>query len=421
MCRVRFIRWRCARRAGSATLGSAGPRLLLAAFGLFGVGCAVNDIDPTDRDPAVAIIGLEDAVGPPPARTDLFGPAPELPGFNDMLTLSEEQQRRFLVYFKSPRNADIAPHRRLVDYLEQRLAPVRYHDETLDAAEALRRGEGNCMSLTLVTAALSALAGVPSEWRLSRSRPVYSSDGTVIYSSNHIQTHLRDRSLRATPGRISLEPKVLVVDFFTDGRPVSGERVDPQQLAGLVFQNLAAEALARGELQRAYWLVQGGLEHDPRNAQLYNVLGVLHQRLGASDRAEDFYRYALDRFGDELIILRNLYYLLLAGERTQEAARIEQRIAGLPDPDPYPLLQLGDEALLAGDARRALRLYGEARRKAPHLHEVYGRIADVQLVLANPRAVRAALEQALATALRERDREIYRRRLDTVEGVRVDP
>jgi tetratricopeptide (TPR) repeat protein len=250
---------------------------------------------------------------------------------------------------------------------------------------------------------------------------VYSSDGTVIYSSNHIQTHLRDRSLRATPGRISLEPKVLVVDFFTDGRPVSGERVDPQQLAGLVFQNLAAEALARGELQRAYWLVQGGLEHDPRNAQLYNVLGVLHQRLGASDRAEDFYRYALDRFGDELIILRNLYYLLLAGERTQEAARIEQRIAGLPDPDPYPLLQLGDEALLAGDARRALRLYGEARRKAPHLHEVYGRIADVQLVLANPRAVRAALEQALATALRERDREIYRRRLDTVEGVRVDP
>ncbi len=409
----------------SARLTSTGWRglqvaALLVVTLLIGTGCAGLGPDSVQSSAAVVVetqVEQIELLDVPVPRAELFGARPELPTFEDMLVLTEEQQQHFLNYFNSPENIQTAPHRRLSNYLQARLGPVHYQDETLTARDVLVRGEGNCMSLTLATTALARLGSVRANWRLNLSRPIYSSENTVIYSSNHIQTRLYDREIIQNQGEVTVKARVLVLDFFNDGRSLPGTSIEEQQLAGLVFQNLAAEELAQGDLDRAYWLAQDGLAHDPRNAELYNILAVLHQRAGDGERAEAFYRFAVDSLGGGLVILRNLYDLLLADGRTREAQLIERRIASLPDRDPYPLLQLGDEAQAGDDPRRALRLYQEARRKAPYLHEIYGRIAEVQRVLSNASAERAALEQALSTAQRERDREEYRQRLARAESL----
>ncbi|MGB0514697.1 MAG: hypothetical protein ACPGJE_07645, partial [Wenzhouxiangellaceae bacterium] len=311
---------------------SAYTALVMLILALVNAGCAtappLRDEAPTNALEATAEIAVRHP--PPVAETALFGPRPELPSFEDMLLLTEDQRSEFLDFFKSPQRTNRSGHRRLVEYLEQRLKPVRFHDVTLGARDALLQGQGNCMSLTLLTTSLARMVDVRIEWRLNRSRPVYSAEGAVIYSSNHIQTRLFNPLIEVTPGQITLASRVLVVDFFTNGMSIPGRRIKENELAGLVFQNLAAEALADGDLNRAFWLVQAGLEHNPRNSDFYNVLGVLHRRVGALAKAEEFYRFALREFGDELVILRNLYYQLLSRKRTDDAVAIEQRIAQLP-------------------------------------------------------------------------------------------
>jgi len=402
------------RRSARVGLGRVLVLLTLAAVT---VGCATRPPEPPSTATAEPVATADPVFRnePPTPETHRFGPRPELPSFQDMRTLSEEQRREFLDWLKSPRRSERVPHRNLVDYLQERLAPVHFHDATLSASAALRRGEGNCMSLTLVTAALAELVGVQTQWRLNRSRPVYSAEGAVIYSSNHIQTRLYSPMVKSAPGRLTLAPRAAVVDFFTNGVQISGSRVTEPELAGLIYQNLAAEAFAAGDVGRAFWLAQEGLEHDRHNANLYNQLGLLHRRVGERNKAEEYLRFALDEFGDELVVLRNLYYFLLAEQRTSDALAIEKRIAELPDPDPYPLLELGDEALAQGDAGRALRLYEQARRKARHLHDPYGRIARAYLARGDLRAARSALTRGLDKAMREDVQQRYRSKLDRLK------
>ncbi|MFU8877561.1 MAG: tetratricopeptide repeat protein, partial [Wenzhouxiangellaceae bacterium] len=345
---------------------------------------------------------------------DVFQPRRTVPEIDEFLALTPEQQSRFLDFFHDRSNAHLQPNQRVHEFLVQNLSDVEFGSNTLSAAQTIERQLGNCMSLALVTTAYARLGGVEAGWQLSPARPLYSSEGSVIYSADHIQTRLFSPAWK--PGDDTYDPNAplrsyLLIDYFTDQPPRRGLPLRENQMIALVYQNLGVEALAEGRVEDSFWLLREALEHDPRNGQIYNSMAVLHRRAGQEEVAEQLFAHALKLAGEDLLILRNLRRMMLAQGRDQEAERLHERIQALPDPDPYPKLAQGDQALREGRLDDALRHYRQARRIAPYLHEIDQRMAQVYLETGNIGRAQREFRRAHDNAIADADRRQYQAKL----------
>jgi len=377
--------------------------LILLALAALVAGCASQSHHQVQRE------NLHSRA--PTLNQSLFGKPERVPDFSEMVSLTPGQQADFLRFFHSGVDSRHEPHRRVFEYLTRRIGDTAFQNRTLSASKTLDTRSGNCMSLALVTTAFARLAGVETGWQLSDTDPVYSSEGSVIYSAEHIQTLLYRpefnlKSFSFAPGR-----PYLLVDYYTDDVPRRGTPLRESEMIALVYQNLGIEALADGQLAESFWLLSEGLEHDANNPDLYNAMAVVHRRAGDARTAEQLYRFALDEFGDRLIVLRNYRKLLLAENRVEDADRVERRIMTLPDPDPYPLLDLGDEAAAKGKHDIALAYYRRAAEIAPYLHEVYLKIARLHAERGNLKRAARALRDARDRARADSDQERYQAKL----------
>jgi len=366
-------------------------------------GCALHG--ERERQPGVQM---------PPVRADLFQPRQPVPDFESMLALDDEQRATFMEFFNSGTSRRLPPNRRVHAFLDQYLGDAVFTNETLSAADAIQRRAGNCMSLALVTTAFAEAAGIEVGWQLANTAPVYSSQGTVIYSANHIQTRLYEEKFKSTSYAFSIGREYLLIDYFNNNLPENGTPLDRAQVAALVYQNLGVERMAENDLTGAYWHFVEGLKHDPNNWNLYNALAIAHRRTGDAQTAEALYSAILDRFGDRLIVLRNYRSLLLAQDRVAEAEQIEQRLLRMRDPDPFPMIELGDEALAEGEPRRALEYYDRARKVAPYMHEVYFRMAMVHLQQGDVKRAERAFRKARENAFADRDKQLYEAKMQAL-------
>jgi len=377
--------------------------VLFAAVASLLAGCA-NPLPRQERPEAL----LSRA---PAFNEALFGERMSIPDFSGMIALTPEQETEFMRFFKSGINARHEPHQRVYEYLTRRLGDTEFQHRTLPAARTIDTRSGNCMSLALVTTAYARVAGVEIGWQLADVDPVYSSEGSVIYSADHIQTRLYRPELSHNSISVAFGRPYILVDYYTDNAPSTGTPLSESGLIALVYQNLAIEAMTEGRLEESFWLLQAALVHDPANSNLYNAMAVVHRRAGDARTAEQLYRFALNEFGDRLIILRNYRKLLLIENRTEEADRIERRMMVLPDPDPYPLLALGDEAAEQGKTDVALAYYRRASEVAPYLHEVYLKIARVHIRRGDLKRAERILRKARDNAWADSDRERYQAKL----------
>ena len=377
--------------------------MLLAAVGVLLAGCANHSPRQEQRE---ALLSRAPAL-----NAALFGEPLRVPDFSEMIALTPSQRAEFMRFFNSGVNSRHEPHQRVYQYLERRLGDTDFQHRTLPASVTIDTRSGNCMSLALVTTAFARLADIEIGWQLADADPVYSSEGSVIYSAEHIQTLLYRPEFSLNSHSFAFGRPYLLVDYYTDSAPSTGTRLRESEMIALVYQNLAIEALAEGRLRESFWFLRAGLEHDPANSNLYNAMAVVHRRAGDADTAEQLYRFALDEFGDRLIVLRNYRKLLLAGNRIDDAERIERRIMVLPDPDPYPLLGLGDEAAETGKTDVALAYYRRAAEVAPYLHEIYLKMARIHTGRGDLRRAERALRKARDHAWAESDQQRYQAKL----------
>lgn len=396
--------------AKPAHRGRAKPRppvrrisvLLVAAVALL-AGCAGPSPREVQRD---ALLARAPALNVP-----LFGEPVPVPEFSELVALTPEQQADFRRFFLSGINSRYEPHQRVYEYLTRRLGDTDFQQRTLSASTTIETRSGNCMSLALVTTAFARLADIEIGWQLADADPVYSSEGSVIYSADHIQTRLYRPEFSLTSHSVAFGRPYLLVDYYTDNAPSAGTVLSETEMIALVYQNLAVEALADDRLDESFWHLRAALEYDPANSNLYNTLAVVHRRAGDSRTAEALYRFALDEFGDRLIILRNYRKLLLAENRVEDADRLERRIMVLPDPDPYPLLGLADEAADQGKPDVALAYYKRAAEVAPYLHEVYLKMARIHMQQGDLKRAERALRKARDNAWADSDQQRYQAKL----------
>ena len=175
------------------------------------------------------------------------------------------------------------------------------------------------------------------------------------------------------------------------------------------MNNRAAEALARDATDEAYWWARDGLLADPAFAGVINTLGVIYQRSGHAQAAEQVFDELLSRQPDHTQALHNLAMLLEQQGRTDEAAPLRVRLAALEPEPPYHWFVQGQQALRRGDARAARDFFAREVARADYSSEFHYWLAVAHFQLGETSAAQHHLERAEAlSTLARRARSVRR-------------
>lgn len=374
---------------------------------------------------AVFLAGCAATPAPPQAKTlpqmefeqANFGPPPDLPDVESIFRLSPTQRQHFLHYFYSPERDDIPANQIVYDYLDLVTTEFSYQGQTLNASDALAQGEGNCLSLAILTTALAGLVDVEIGYQLMDSTPVFQHEDGVIYKGVHARSILYDKDWRPDDARLTIRRPGIQVDYYPTGTERFIRNLTREQFISMYYSNLAADAVAGEDLSRAYWLLRTALEFAPQSTSAVNMMAVVYRRAGDVQKAEEIYRYGIEHLPDKVSLLRNYRLLLEHQGREAEALEMAARLQQLGDPNPFDWIHAAQQAHSEGHYPEAIKLYQKAVTIAPYLHETYFGLARSHFELGDRDTAEHQLELARERANRASVRSLYEAKLVALQGL----
>jgi Tfp pilus assembly protein PilF len=281
---------------------------------------------------------------------------------------------------------------------------------TRNAAQAFNARAGNCLSLVVMTAALAKELDLEVQYNGAYTEETWSRSGALLLRSSHINItigrHYADRSR-------GQDLRSWTVDFLPPDE-LSGLRLRPLNEATVVamfMNNRAAEALARDATGEAYWWAREGVLVDPGFVGVLNTLGVIYQRSGHAEAAEQVFRELLKQQPDHTQALHNYALLLEQQRRPDEASSLRQRLAVLEPEPPYHWFTQGQQALRRGDARAARDHFAREVARADYSSEFHYWLAVAHHQLGETAAAQHHLERAAALSTSRNERDLYAAKL----------
>lgn len=324
--------------------------------------------------------------------------------------LPPEQESAFLEYYHHPSRAQVSPHFRLYTYLENLVNSFEYQSETRTAAETLASKGGNCLSLAILTTALAQLAGVEISYQLMDDRPVFEYQGSVVIKGVHVSSLVYNPEWSEVAGALGMSSGIRI-DYFPELRGRFLANLDRNGYLALYYDNVASDAISRGDYDTAYWNLLESLHYAPDRGASLNMLAVVNRRKGDDATAEGIYRYGIAQADDKLSLLKNYHTLLVANGRHEEAKAIERRLDSMEDPSPLHWLQLARASHANGDWNAAIAYYRRVLKVAPYMHEVHLGIAQAYHASGELRRAESELGMAVSLANRVSTRNLYKAKL----------
>ncbi|MGA9575017.1 MAG: tetratricopeptide repeat protein [Lysobacterales bacterium] len=361
--------------------------------------CAATGPLPQNSQPSIAFEG------------ELFGEPADIVAIADIYRLSEQQLQDFMAYFDAPIRQDTPAHERVSAYLEEVTINFSYHGDTYTAEDALRKSSGNCLSLAILTTALAKVAGVETGYQLIDSAPVYELSGSLIYRGQHVRTKLYDPRWEPREGSLVLSRPGLLVDYF----PSNGDRfvgnIDEAEFNAMYYNNIASDAIAKGDYNNAFWLLRKSLEMAPYNTAAVNAMAITYGRVGQLTKAEDIYTYGIRYLPQKVSLLRNYRVLLRQQARYDEIEAIDRNLAQFDDSNPFDWLQAGQGAYAEGDFKDAVFYFKKAVRIAPYMHESYAGLAKAYYKLGNRSGAKREFRNAREHSYEDSSQAMYQAKL----------
>lgn len=290
---------------------------------------------------------------------------------------------------------------------------------TRNAAEAFSARTGNCLSLVIMTGAFAKYFEVPVRYQSVVKADTWSRSGNIAMASGHVNLKLvqssgTQRFVLGTPG----EDDGLTVDFLPSARALRN-RVRPiseQIITAMYFNNRAAELLADGDLNAAYWWARESIRVVPAFMEAYNTLAVIYQQRGHLPEAEAVLREVLAREPENTVAMSNLVGVLNTAGRKEESTRLAQRLAAI---EPYPPFYFHDQgiaALKAQDFKAAREFFKRELRRAAYEPDTHFGLAIAHLYLGESRAAQKQLGLAINYSTTDRSRALYSAKLDWLKS-----
>lgn len=334
----------------------------------------------------------------------------------ELFRLTPEQKKQFIDWYHDPRRADIRPHKRLYEYLEQYTYGFDFRGETLTASVALENKSGNCLSLALMTTALAKIASIEVGYQKINAAPVYKKENGVLTLSHHVRTYLYDPTWQPAENVMTFIRPRLVVDYFPSRYDVPGESVSEPQFMGMYYRNLSVDALLKGEIKNAFWLAYQALQLSANDAENINLMAIIYRRAGLTENAEAFYQYGMQNARNNTNLLSNYALLLGSANRHEEAYVLRQKLLDYPDSNPYSWLKLGHEAYQQNNNLMAIRYYNKALKLAPYLDEIYFGLAKSLYKEREYGKAAIAMKTAAEKSWEKSERELYYAKLSALRA-----
>ncbi|MGE5616915.1 MAG: tetratricopeptide repeat protein [Bacillota bacterium] len=378
--------------------------LLLVAFALAVAGCATA--------PPTPIAGKDTLF-----HDALFAPPSKPVRAADVFALSDAM-KHYLDVVIAPQVLEKGRQRALFDALYSANQLKLDYDAaiTRTASEAFASRSGNCLSLTIMTAALAKELGLDAHFQRVESEDAWTRTGEIYFASSHVNVILGRRS--ADPRVHDNEKSLLTIDFIPPKDtalyrtfPISDETV-----IAMFMNNRAAETLAEGKLDDAYWWARSAIGQDPSFLSAYNTLAVVYKVHGNLHEAEALLRVLLAREPANLNAMTNLALVLEDEGRGAEAEALSDRIDRLQPHPPFYFFNRGKEAFERGDYAQAKKLFGRELERDPTYHEFHFWFAAACLKLGERELAREHLMAARENSNTRAEEAIYKAKLDRLNG-----
>jgi len=285
---------------------------------------------------------------------------------------------------------------------------------TRNAADAFDARAGNCLSLVIMTGALAKELGFPVRYQRVYVDDTWGRSGDVYFSIGHVNLSLGKRQLDGGFGR--WEADLMTIDFLPprDLRGVRTQVVEQSTIVAMFMNNRAAESLAAGRIDDAYWWARGAIEKDPGFVSSYNTLGIVYRHHGNLKEAGEVLAYALEREPGNLHVMSNLATVLTHQGRVAESKELARKLEQLEPNPPYKLFNQGLAALRNGDFTTARDLFAKEADRAPYNHEFRFWLAIAYVGLGDPEQARKELNVAIETSPTRKDRAVYAAKLERI-------
>ncbi len=360
------------------------------------------------------------SVEQPPAQLfsdHLFAALSERISAEDVFALSDEMKRYLETEMAGPL-LNKGLHKGLIDALySQNQLRLEYDAAiTRNASQAFEARSGNCLSLVIVTAAFAKALGLSVEYHSAFVEPSWSRVGGMYFLSGHVNLTLGGKWIGARSAYATGD--LLTIDFLP-AQELRGLRtwvIPEQTVLAMYMNNRAAEALARGQLNDAYWWGRAAIGQDPAFLSAYNTLGVIYLRHGDWPQAERVLGYILEREPASAQALSNLALALERQGRLEESRVLYRRLAQI---EPYPAFHFFERGLAAmrlGDFKTARDQFAREVDRDPYYHEFQFWLGVANLRLGNIAEARKHLSLAVENGATRGDRDLYAAKLEHIRS-----
>jgi|KBSSwiStaDraftv2_1062776.scaffolds.fasta_scaffold12562_6 tetratricopeptide (TPR) repeat protein len=358
----------------------------------------------------------------------LFAAASERIDARDVFALSAEMQR-YVNDEIAARSRTKGRQRGLIDALYSKdELKLEYDTEmTRNAAQAFAARSGNCLSLVIMTAAFAKELGLTVEYQKVFVDDAWARAGDIYLSIGHVNLTLGKRKTDSGGFgyRVGVRPpesEGMMIDFLPpdDLHRVRTRAIGEEVIVAMYMNNRAVEALARHQLDDAYWWAREAVVQAPAFLTPYNTLGAIYQRHGNLKESELVLAHVLDREPDNIQAMSNLIVVLNSLGRAEESQRWSARLAKMdPDP-PFGYFNRGLAAMRDGDVKAAKEAFAKEVARAPDYHEFNFWLAVAYLNLGEVEQARKYLTVAMKNSTTRRDHDLYAAKLDRINAARAN-
>jgi len=251
----------------------------------------------------------------------------------------------------------------LMDALQARGGLLVDYDAsfTRNARETFAARQGNCLSLALMTGALAKRLGLPVQYQLVNTAPLWNHGRRYAFLVRHVNVRLDPGT-----GNVGVRGDLwsqrmasLTIDFVPPGSVRDGrvQVLSEEAVLAMYMNNRAAETMDEGKPDEAYAWARAAVWTDPTQASNYNTLAILLRQRGELTAAREAWMAAQRLAPDDVSVLSNLAALLDAQGEHDGAVALRNRVAVLMPVQPFAALEAGLEALNRGDARTAVQAF----------------------------------------------------------------
>jgi len=353
----------------------------------------------------------------------LFTPPAEPIRPDEVFALSPEMQR-YAATELEPRMRHDGAEQALVDalYDKGRLQLEYDATSTRTAAGAFEARTGNCLSLVVMTGAFAEHFGLTVVYQEVFTKAAWSRSSRLALSNRHVNLRFLPSTtapqLALERGRADRSDEGMTVDFLPSERAAQYRvrAISREVVIAMFMNNRAAELLADGKPDAAYWWAREAIRRVPTFMDSYNLLAVIYRQHGNLAQAEYALRQALALEPENSIPMSNLVGVLDALGRTEESRQLALRLAQIEPFPPFHFYDLGLAALQSRDFAQARQWFQrEINRDADHAESHFG-LAIAHLQLGDLRKARAQLALAVAKSTTRQSRALFSAKLDWLKS-----